>query len=120
MMSLEFSFKDFLQVMIPKPPLWLIRMILIVAAISIIAIMISYTIVHSAEYATYMKVVGFNGAYVQVVDTDGEQWEIECIERVVKDKQLKKGMDVLVIMDLRYDTDKHMFGIGYSHIDNIL
>ena len=47
MMSLEFSFKDFVDVMIPpEKRMFLMRMLLIGCAIGVAAFLISYTVVY--------------------------------------------------------------------------
>jgi hypothetical protein len=120
MMSLEFSFRDVVQVLMPKP-LVLVRAALITTALAIVGILISMTMVqtaHPAEYTTYMRVVGFNGAYVIVVDADGQRWEVKDIDLTVEDKVLEKGVRVLVIMNLKYNTNKAMFTIGDTYIQS--
>lgn len=94
--------------------------IAIIAMYVILAIVCWVNLGHTAPYATWMKVVGFNGAFVVAVDEDGEQWEITDIDRVIEGKPIVKGTDILVIMDLRFDMEHGMFAIGDSYIQNTL
>jgi hypothetical protein len=71
---------------------------------------------HPAEFTTYMRVVGFEGAYVQLVDGDGHKWEVKSTDYLIDKVLLEEGVYVLVIMDLEYDANEGVMFIGDSYI----
>lgn len=116
-MVLSFSVKDVVRVLTPT---WLVRTVLIVAAISVVSVLISYTIVHGGQYATYMEVVGFENGYALAV-VDGEAHKIECPSHTARSgKPVVIGMQVLVIVEFKPVPNTKMYIKEYSYIQDTL
>jgi len=91
--------------------------ILVLALYAVMILVFWVNMGQTAEYATYMRVVGHDALYVQVVDEDGQAWDVK---RKDDSMVIDKGDIVMVVMDLQYQTDMGVFMIGYSHIEDIL
>jgi len=92
-----------------------------IIALYIVMIIFWSTVGHSADFATYMRVVGHNKEYVKVVDEDGQQWEVRCRNAISNEGDVIEKHDiVLVIMDLRYDSVEGVMRIGDSYIETKL
>lgn len=124
MMYAKFSTKDVIEVLTtPRQRLWFARIVLIIAALGIVAYLISSTVVYGAEYATYMRVVDleYDLNYVKAMDEDGQLWEVVCKDfKTRKGERIRKHDVVMVIMDLQYDSGLGTFLIGNSYIEDKL
>ena len=123
-MYAKFSTKDVIEVLTtPRQRLWFARIVLIIAALGIVAYLISSTVVYGAEYATYMRVVDleYDLNYVKAMDEDGQLWEVVCKDfKTRKGERIRKHDVVMVIMDLQYDSGLGTFLIGNSYIEDKL
>jgi len=93
------------------------KMILVIYVFLVVFFYVQFG--NAADYATYMRVVGYHDSFVVVVDEDGQKWEIEAATSKCL-SPINKGDNVLVIMDLDYVPEEGKFVIGHTYIQGKL